>query len=203
MSHGYSYTASLAATAILAALTAFFIRRRRNPPPPLLPLPASCPLIFTPPLPLVAGHFLARSHVHSLCGDAFKFRAGFAFLLSGSNASALDELVQQCFKKSLLTTLNPRISTQHNSHRPSSDFLPDAPPPVISAATRAYVAELQKKCIIRTAFGFKRASHFVQVSEDSSPHYRHQQGTRQGRVRGCSLGQQHAGVALNITENVI
>ena len=57
---------------------------------------------------------------------------------------------------SVMPSLVSRLSTQDFSRRSLGELLPDAAPPVISAATRAYVAELQNKCA-KTAFCFENA----------------------------------------------
>lgn len=162
---GSLYTASVAAAALVAALTAFFFRRRRNSSSSLLAPPT--PILSPPvaPLLLVAGHRLVLSQFHSLCSSGFTPKAHHVYLLSGTNAAALDERMRQrvqssqpssatasLLQSSSLPSLLSRTSTQNNSRRP--DLLPDAPPPVISAATRAYVAELQNK-YTNTAFRFQ------------------------------------------------
>jgi hypothetical protein len=164
--HGSSYAASIAAAAIIAALTTYFFRRRRNSPPSPPPVHHPVPCPPPPPPALVAGYRLARSHIQSLCGLGFASKTPQVFLLTGSNAAAFDERVRMCVQSqasssaasSMQTSSLPsmsRISTQHNSRRPLADLLPDAPPPFISAATRAYVAELQNKCV-KTAFCFAK-----------------------------------------------
>jgi hypothetical protein len=162
---GSLYTASIAAAAIMAAFTAFFFRRRRNSSSSLLapPTPASSPPVA--PLLFVAGHRLVLSQFHSLCSSGFTPSAHHVYLLSGTNAAALDERMRQrvqslqpssatasLMQSSSFPSMFSRASSQNNSRRP--DLLPDAPPPVISDLTRAYVAELQNKCA-HTAFFFK------------------------------------------------
>lgn len=151
-----SAAAAVAAAAIITAITALFLRRRRTsspPPPPPTPCPPPAPLL------LVVGHRLARTHLHALPGCVFsrKLDQHFVVLLSASLAAAFDERVRQRWRTPAASTAASaaaslmhsystpsRSSTQHT--RLVSDYLPDAPPPVISAATRAYVAELQNKC---------------------------------------------------------
>jgi hypothetical protein len=173
MPQSSSAAAAAAAAAIVAALAAYFIRRRRHtpPPPPPAPSPLACPS-STPPL-FVAGHRLACSHLHCWGGFGYARAPDYVFLLSGANAAALEQrarrrnppstssassapLLHSSSSSSITPSLVSRLSTQDFARRSMGELLPEAAPPVISAATRAYVAELQNKCA-KTAFCFENA----------------------------------------------
>jgi LPXTG-motif cell wall-anchored protein len=176
-----SSAAAAAGAAILAALTAFFIRRRRKSESPSSALPDSAHVTCIPappPLLLVVGHRVACSHLHSLCGYSLALAADTVFLLSGTNAAALEQRARnrnQSATSSAASSAAPaslmlsassshlsRLSTQDFARRSLSELLPDTAAPVISAATRAYVAELQNKCV-NMALCFENASFRVQV----------------------------------------
>jgi hypothetical protein len=157
-------SALVVAAAVVIVFTAYFIRRRRHRlPMPPRPQEAIPDHVLLPTSILVAGRFFSRSQILSLSNCCLTRPRKFQLVASdvldqrirrqsesvASSSTAAASLVQLLAQSSASPSLAPRSSTQDISRRLLSDSLPEPPPPVISPATRAFVAELQNKYVVQ------------------------------------------------------